>query len=289
MCRIITTILCIPILLLNILFKPFDYIQTNNNNIEYNERLIKEHYILSSDISLTPEDLPFNKYIKKDLSLNTTTNKNNPKILIFHTHSQEKYNNKTENASSTVISIGDALKRQLEDNYDVCIFHCKETFDMVNGKLERENCYHRLQPIIGNILNDNTYIEVLIDIQRDGLPPNQFDTIMINNRPTAKLLFINGISKKLIDGKMTKVDTLPNPYVEDNLAFSYQMKLKTDELYPGLVKNIVIKPYRYSLHMAPKSLLIEIGNNNNTIEEALNAVAPLAETLAEVLCLNSKN
>ncbi len=50
-----------------------------------------------------------------------------------------------------------------------------------------------------------------------------------------------------------------------------------------LNRKIYVNAYRYSLNMLPKSLLIEIGAQTNSKQEALNAIDFLAEILANVL------
>ena len=55
------------------------------------------------------------------------------------------------------------------------------------------------------------------------------------------------------------------------------------ENYPGLTRKIYIKGYRYNMHMSSKSMLIEVGAQNNTVQEAKNAMEPLADLLNKVL------
>ena len=55
------------------------------------------------------------------------------------------------------------------------------------------------------------------------------------------------------------------------------------ELYPDFMTKIYLKGYRYNLHLREKSLLIELGTDLNTVQEAQNAMEPLAEVLNEVL------
>ena len=68
-----------------------------------------------------------------------------------------------------------------------------------------------------------------------------------------------------------------------NLAFALQMYLTANEYYPGFTRKIFASEWRYSTHMKPQSLLLEWGAQTNTAEEALNAVEPVAQTLAKVL------
>ena len=46
---------------------------------------------------------------------------------------------------------------------------------------------------------------------------------------------------------------------------------------------IYLKGLRYNLHLRPRSVLVEVGAQTNTYEEALNAMEPLAEIVAMVL------
>jgi stage II sporulation protein P len=49
------------------------------------------------------------------------------------------------------------------------------------------------------------------------------------------------------------------------------------------MRSLYIKPYRYSLHFKPRSVLVEVGAQTSTVQEARNAMAPLAEILMSVL------
>ena len=102
----------------------------------------------------------------------------------------------------------------------------------------------------------------------------------VNGKQTAKLMFFNGLSKTTAQGNLAY---LPNSYIEDNLAFSFQMQLAAEEYYPGLMRKIYLKGYRYNLHLKPKSILIEVGAQTNTLQEAKNAMEPLADILGKVL------
>ena len=54
-------------------------------------------------------------------------------------------------------------------------------------------------------------------------------------------------------------------------------------MYPGFTRKIYLKSYRYNMHLCPKSLLIEVGAQTNTLQEAVNAMDPLAQVLDKVL------
>ena len=64
---------------------------------------------------------------------------------------------------------------------------------------------------------------------------------------------------------------------------SLQAKLIGDDLFPGLYKRIYIKNYRYNMHFKERCMLIELGTNNNTVQDAYNAIPYLATTLDMLL------
>ena len=64
------------------------------------------------------------------------------------------------------------------------------------------------------------------------------------------------------------------------------MQLVAEEYYPGLMRKIYLKGYRYNLHLKPKSMLVEVGAQTNTFEEAKNAMEPLANILGKVFFEN---
>ena len=61
------------------------------------------------------------------------------------------------------------------------------------------------------------------------------------------------------------------------------MKKNESSISTDLIKPITLSKFRYSLHMLPKFLLIDVGNNMDTVEAAKNAMEPFSEILADVL------
>ena len=135
-------------------------------------------------------------------------------------------------------------------------------------------------PVIQKILQDHPSIEVVIDLHRDGVADTTRLAANINGVDMAQVMFFNGLSKTTATGD---IDYLRNPYIEDNLAMSLKMQLAATELYPGFTRKIYLKSYRYNMHLCPKSLLFEVGAQTNTLQEAINAMDPLAQVLDLVL------
>jgi stage II sporulation protein P len=93
-------------------------------------------------------------------------------------------------------------------------------------------------------------------------------------------MFFNGLSYSAKNGE---IDYLPNPYIQNNLALTMQMKLASDSLVPGFARKIYLKSLRFNLHLHPGIMLIEAGAQNNTVEEMRNAMEVLARVLGDVL------
>ena len=96
----------------------------------------------------------------------------------------------------------------------------------------------------------------------------------------ARFMFFNGMS---YSNKKGKLDYLPNEHLEGNLAISLKATLAANEYYPGLARTNYLNAYRYNMHVRPKTMLLELGAQNNTLEEAINACDPIAHILHMVL------
>ncbi len=226
----------------------------------------KKDLLSSNEIRI---DEFLNKSFKTDLS------DPNPKILIFHTHASETYvDSAPGEVDDTIVGVGRRLADILVKDYGVCVVHDTACYDIDNGMEDRKNSYIKMEPAVKKMLEKYPTIEVVIDLHRDGVPDNLRLVKDINGKPTAQIMFFNGIYKNH-----------ENPYLLDNLALSLHMQLTANELYPGLARKLYVKPNNYSHHFMPKSLLIEAGANTNTVEEAKNAMEPLAKILYTVLTM----
>lgn len=230
-------------------------------------------YTFDPSINPTQANFPVEEFLSRDMSINM--NGDGPKVLIYHTHSQESFVDSVKGKKEdTVVGVGDELARILEEKYNIEVLHHRKEYDIVNGKLDRDEAYQRIEAPLKELIKENPSIEVLMDIHRDGVNGNVRLVNNIDGKETAKIMFFNGLALYSV---------MPNQYVTDNMAFSFQMQLKANELYPNLTRKIYLRGYRYNLHLKPKSLLVEVGAQTNTVSEAMNAMEPLAKILYEVI------
>lgn len=237
----------------------------------------QQFYTVTSITSLTKEIFRPSEFLDKDIKI--THDSSSPQILIFHTHSQEKFADSTDDDSTSILGVGDYLTELLTGKgYNV--IHDRSVYDYVDGKLDRSKAYTYAEQGIESILESNPSIEVVIDLHRDGVADTTHLVTEVDGRQMAKIMFFNGISYSNVKGN---INYLYNPYRDDNLAMSLQMHLIGEAYYPGFLRRNYINAYRYCLHERAKSMLIEAGAQTNTFEEVKNAMEPLADMLDKLL------
>ena len=251
---------------------PVNKMELNMDKLKDFNYLRSTFYTVDSSTTIGEDQLNIDDLLKYDTKINQTSS--GPKVLIFHTHSQETFAN-----GSSIVDIGAYLSELLNEK-GIETMHHTGVYDLIDGKLDRSKAYQYSVKNVEEILNQNPSIEVVIDLHRDGIPEDKRLVTEINGKPTGKIMYFNGLSRTKSNGD---ISYLHNPYIDENLSFSFQMQLATESMYPGFARKIYLKAYRYSLHMMPKSLLIEAGAQNNTTEEMKNAMELLANVLEEVL------
>lgn len=239
------------------------------------EELVSNFYAVDKTTSLKEEYMNLDTLLYEDLSVDKTSD--GPQILIYHTHSQEAFaDSAAGDASTTIVGAGDKLARLLEEEYGFKVMHHTGEYDVE----DRDYAYSNSLPALEKILEENPSIEVIIDLHRDAVKEGNKLVMDLNGRPTARFMFFNGMSYIRNKGDITYLE---NPYIQDNLAFSFQAQVTANEYYPGIARKIYLKAYRYNLHLKPKSMLIELGAQTNTVEEIMNACDPLAHIISIVL------
>lgn len=240
--------------------------------MDYNY-VLNNFYVVPSVTSLRPQVLDLDKISQVDLRIEKDSTV--PQILIFHTHSQEKFADSEENGMS-IVNVGDRLVSLLQEQYGYNVIHLADEFDMAGGVLDRSEAYTYANTKLDEVLAQNPSIQVVIDLHRDGVDASKHLVTEIDGKQTARIMLFNGISYTKEQGE---IDYLPNPYITENLAMTYKMFLLGKINYPDLFRCIYISGYRYCLHHVPRSMLIEAGAQTNTYEEVYNAMEPLARLI----------
>ena len=238
------------------------------------ETLLKQFYTVDSNTTVGSSQLDIEKLLGKEMRIDKESP--GPQILIYHTHSRETFADSVPGDPSTsIVGVGEYLTELLTNTYGYEVLHHTAEYDTV-----RNEAYSKALPEIEKLLKENPSIQVVIDLHRDEMAEETRLVMDLDGRPTARFMFFNGLSRTKKTGNIAY---LYNENLQDNLAFSFQMQLKAAEYYPGLTRKIYLKGYRYNMHLRDKYLLVELGAQNNTVEEAMNACDPLAHILDMVL------
>lgn len=246
--------------------------------------LLSKIFVVDSNTSMTKEELDIGNLLDSDLTvegLKQTGDKKEYKILIYHTHGSESFADSREGKKEdTIIGVGSYLTWILEEQYGIPVYHDETAYDVIDGVLDRSKAYENAYNSVSKILKENPSIEVVIDLHRDGVDEETHLVTEVNGKQTAKIMFLNGVSRSNMNGE---IEYLKNPNKLTNLAFSFQMYLTGKEHYGDYVRKIYVRSLRYNLHLLPRTALIEVGAQNNTLEEEKNAMEPLAAILYKVL------
>ena len=257
-------------------FRPaVQQVQIDRTQLADYETLVRNFYAIDANTMAGSDQLSVEKLLGMDMTL--PQEGDGPQILIYHTHSQEAFADSVPGDVNTgIVGVGECLTTILTEQYGYRVLHNTGQYDVET----RDNAYSRALPAVEQILAENPSIQVIIDLHRDEVAEETKLVTDIQGRPTARFMFFNGLSRTRKTGD---IDYLANENQEANLAFSFQMQLKAAEYYPGLTRRIYLKGYRYNMHLRPRTLLVELGAQNNTVEEAINACDPLAHILDMVL------
>lgn len=192
-------------------------------------------------------------------------------VILYHTHNAETYLptdgvSKITGKNGGVVEAGERLKNCLEKNYGIKTLHNQTIHDYP----EWSRSYHNSLNTVSSLLKGNAKVQAVFDIHRDaGYSKKEATTVMINGRSAAKIMIVIGANHE---------------EWKANFAFAQDLKECADSIYPGLLKDLrLVESSRYNQQAHPHSLILEIGSDLNTQEEANYAIECFARVIAEVL------
>lgn len=208
-----------------------------------------------------------------------------PQVLIVHTHTSEAYMEKdlgffyesfyprSTDYEKNVTRVGNAIAKRLKQNgietiHDLT-YHDTPSY---NGS------YSRSAATIKNTLEAHPSIQVVLDIHRDSIGNNETGkvkpTFCINGQKFAQIMIVSGCD---LDGSMNFPDW------EHNLRFGLRIQKTAETMYPGMTRPMSFDEYRYNMNLTHGSLLIEVGTDANTLDEAVRSGDLLGNVLTSVL------
>lgn len=196
----------------------------------------------------------------------------NPLVAIYNTHNAESYQPsqgqaKIPGKNGGISQVAEVLASTLSKDYGIPVVRSTTIHDYPDFTTSYANSEKTLK----RILAENPSVLVALDIHRNaGLPAPP--VVEIDNQKVAQVLIIVGSNARL-----------EHPNWRRNEAFARRLAKKMDELYPGLCLGVRVQEGRYNQHLHPRALLLEIGSDNNTLEEAEGAARLVARVLAAII------
>lgn len=210
--------------------------------------------------------------------------KEKPYILIYHTHTTEgyemldkgfysnDYNSRTKDVNKTVVRVGDEITKRLE-KAGFKVIHDTTIYDAnYNG------AYSRSLVAVEKYLKKYPSIVVTLDVHRDAIhydgKVKSKPTATINGKKAAQVMIITGAEEG-------DIENYPN--WSQNLTFAIALQKTIEENYKGLMRPIFFCQRKYNMNVTPCSLLLEMGTDANTLDEAVYSGRLIGDSLAELL------
>ena len=221
-------------------------------------------------------DIDINSMLSAGCSLRLESGK--PQILIIHTHSSEAYSPagldkyddlgtiRTLDQNLNVIRIGTELTQIFED-CGLNVIHDTQVFDYPSYT----GSYNRSREVIEKYLADYPSIKIVIDLHRDALCS---DTATYKTTATEQGVCASQVM--LFIG--SNASGLEHPNWQQNLSLALYLQNAVCSSYPSLMRPITLSKYRYNQHLTPGSMILEVGSNGNTLQEALAAIRLFGKT-----------
>lgn len=193
-------------------------------------------------------------------------------VIILNTHNAENYKgnggvSKKEGENAGVAKVAAQLEKLLKEKYQITIARSETIHDYPKF----EESYGNSAVTMGKLIRENPYAQIVIDIHRDAGHKKPL-TAIINGKKCAQIRLIVGSDARL-----------PHPDWMQNREFARQVTEKMDEMYPGLSLGYRVQSGRYNQHLHPHGILIELGNDLNSLDEAYQGIELFAAVLNELL------
>lgn len=211
--------------------------------------------------------------------------KSGPQVLIIHTHTTESYatsdsssydpkaSGRTTDRSKSVVRVGDEIAQALEQN-GIGVIHDTSYYDYPDFDAAYDNSLAAIE----NTLKQYPSIQVVLDIHRDAIQYSDGTRV----RPTA-VIAGKKAAQVLVVAPCDEQTSLPVPDWQYNYRFALRLQQKMCGLSPGLARPLSLCPRRYNMQATHGSLLVEIGTDMNTLDEAVYAGQLFGEALSQTL------
>lgn len=257
----------------------YPVVETNysGGDVGYNDFFIKNSTGFNLDVK---------KYLEASLGFDFDNNSEAVQVLIVHTHTSESYlaydagffhegfYPRSSDSERNMLRVGEAITQSLREN-GIGVVHATEVHD----DPKYDGAYGRSRATIEKYLEMYPEIKVVLDIHRDSISYGTDGgkikpTFTVDGRKAAQIMIMSGYDP---DGYYDF------DFWEENLSFALKLQDTAENMYPGMTRPLYFGNFAYNMNINNGSLLIEVGTDVNTLEEAVYSGKLLGNVLAKVL------
>ncbi|MBR1968832.1 MAG: stage II sporulation protein P [Clostridia bacterium] len=201
-------------------------------------------------------------------------------VLIIHTHTTESYTPsekfpfthtdtyRTRDNNYNMVRIGNKIEEVLTKN-GIKVYHSEKTNDYPSYN----QSYNKSLAEAEKMIKEHSDIKIILDVHRDAIETSGGEEIKyvsnINGSQAASLMLVVG----------SNLSGLEHDNWQDNMNFALNLQSHLNSLYPTLMRPLNFRSQRFNQHLAPGAIIVEVGTNRNTLEEALLGAEYFAEGL----------
>lgn len=252
----------------NYISKIKEYLKSNLFN--------KPEYILNAQLRYNKKSEKLDKEVSFLYKKNNNDNNDNPIIYIYNSHQSETYSNKyleDYNILPNVLNASYMLSDKLNNMGIYTIVEENNLIEyMKNNNLDHSGSYIASRVFLEQILNKYKSIKLFIDLHRDAASHDITYTV-INEKPCARVLFVIGLEYNTYKNNLSVVEKLNNIINQNYPTLSRGILKKSGYGVNGI----------YNQDLNSNIILIEVGGNENNIEEVNNTLDIIANVIGEYL------
>lgn len=215
-----------------------------------------------------------------------SVNREEPAVLIFHTHTTETYEildrgfyavghrTRSNDKAVNMVRVGEEIVKEIE-SAGFKVIHDKEIHDSsYNG------AYAHSRKSVEEYLEKYPSIKIALDIHRDAIQRSDGTKIKpvatIQDKKAAQIMIISGCQEEggPIEGF---------PDWKKNLVFAVELQNTLEENFEGITRPLYFSPRKYNMDLTPCSLLVEVGTDANTLDEAVYTGRCLGKAVSKIL------
>ena len=252
---------------------PVTELSVSNGNMSYENISVRNTADADLDIeALLNSELPF-----------SLTDDHSVQVLVYHTHSCESYlpddtgvyyedfYPRSTDAAQGVMAVGESLVKTLKE-HGIGAVHDTTLHDYPSY----EGSYARSWETLEGYREKYPDIKVTIDLHRDSMTAQDGTkykpTFTYDGDKAAQIMIMSGY------------DTSGSfDFWDENLIFAMKLQKRCEDKYPGMTRPLSFGEFTYNMNFNNGSLLIEVGTDANTPEEACRSGCYLGEALASLL------